>query len=91
MEMEITYNDYLNSSKNFMDSEMCPLAIAVKRALGRDDISVGTMIVWGAHIPTSGKIALPEAIYELTDRFGWDEYIDLVKNKTTFKTTLIEL
>jgi len=82
MEIEITYDDYLNSCQNFMDSERCPLATAMKRILANDNIEVGTYSIYDKK--------LDKEIGRLTTPFGIDNYDELKYNQTTFKTTYTE-
>jgi hypothetical protein len=77
MEIEITYDDYLNSSRKFMDTHNCPLATAMKRVLNRDLI-VGTT-----------QVCEPEGdktIGTISPKFGIFDYDELRDNQTTFKT-----
>ena len=77
MEIEITYEDYLNSGRKFMDPYTCPLATVMKRVLGRDDIGVGTTAI-------GSETGILGSVYP---KFGMTAFEQLRDKKITFKTT----
>lgn len=85
----ITKEDFKNSSGKFHDVHTCPLAIALKRVLGRDDIFVGTFAVYRLLDPNNLTVGSENRIGHIYPWFEQGNFENLKNNGTEFKATFV--